>query len=275
MESLKETFAVRSYEVDAFSELSVPALWGYLQEAAGLSAERLGFGVSRCLDAGFTWVLARQRLELSRAARLGESVEIETWPNGTERLAAFREFVVRSRGEELAKATSTWFLLDVKTRRPVDPGDRARLRLPARARAVGGGAPRREDRGGGGARAGAAVRHPVRRHRPQLARQQRELRPVAAGGGAEGDLARAAAVLGRRPVRRRVRLGRPDPLPRQRDRARACSSTRSRERRTARRSRAGRPRGSSAEIWPPLLRGGREGAGVLVRSARSRSRDRR
>lgn len=121
MESLKETFAVRSYEVDAFSELSVPALWGYLQEAAGLSAERLGFGVSRCLDAGFTWVLARQRLELSRAARLGESVEIETWPNGIERLAAFREFVVRSRGEELAKATSTWFLLDVRTRRPVDP----------------------------------------------------------------------------------------------------------------------------------------------------------
>lgn len=122
MVSLKESFAVRSYEVDAFNELAVPALWGYLQEAAGLSAERLGFGVKKCLDAGFTWVLARQRLELSRAARLGEPVEIETWPNGTERLAAYREFVVRCRGEEIAKATSTWFLLDVKTRRPVDPG---------------------------------------------------------------------------------------------------------------------------------------------------------
>ncbi|MGB8930504.1 MAG: acyl-ACP thioesterase domain-containing protein [Anaeromyxobacteraceae bacterium] len=121
MPSLKETFAVRSYEVDAFNELAVPALWGYLQEAAGLSAEGLGFGVSRCLDAGFTWVLARQRLELTRAARFGESVEIETWPNGTERLAAHREFVVRCGGEEIAKATSTWFLLDVRTRRPVDP----------------------------------------------------------------------------------------------------------------------------------------------------------
>jgi acyl-ACP thioesterase len=122
MESIRETFAVRSYEVDAFNELAVPALWGYLQEAAGISADRLGFGVRRCLDAGFTWVLARQRLELSRAARLGEAVEIETWPNGTERLAAHREFLVRCGGQEIGRATSTWFLLDTRTRRPVDPG---------------------------------------------------------------------------------------------------------------------------------------------------------
>ncbi len=122
MESTKESFAVRSYEVDAFNELAVPALWGYLQEAAGISAERLGFGVRRTLDAGFTWVLARQRLELSRAARFGETVEIETWPNGIERVAAFREFVVRCGGEEIARATSTWFLLELKSRRPVDPG---------------------------------------------------------------------------------------------------------------------------------------------------------
>src|SRR5512133_396281 len=122
MTSLKESFSVRSYEVDAFNELAVPALWGYLQEAAGISAERLGFGVRRTLDAGFTWVLARQRLESARAARFGEAVEIETWPNGIERVAAFREFVVRCGGEEIAKATSTWFLLDLTTRRPVDPG---------------------------------------------------------------------------------------------------------------------------------------------------------
>lgn len=122
MRSLKESFSVRSFEVDAFNELAVPALWGYLQEAAGLSADALGFGVRRCLDAGFTWVLARQRLEIARAARIGATIEVETWPNGIDRLAAHREFVVRERGEEIAKATSTWFLLDSKTRRPVDPG---------------------------------------------------------------------------------------------------------------------------------------------------------
>jgi acyl-ACP thioesterase len=121
MQSLRESFSVRSFEVDAFNELAVPALWGYLQEAAGLSADALGFGVQRTLSAGFTWVLARQRLEIARAARFGETVEIETWPNGIERLAAHREFVVRCGGEEIAKATSTWFLLDLKSRRPVDP----------------------------------------------------------------------------------------------------------------------------------------------------------
>ena len=119
---LRESFSVRSFEVDAFNELSIPSLWGYLQEAAGLSAESLGFGVKRTLSAGFTWVLARQRLEVARAPRFGELVEVETWPNGTERLAAFREFVVRCGGAEIARATSTWFLLDLGTRRPVDPG---------------------------------------------------------------------------------------------------------------------------------------------------------
>jgi medium-chain acyl-[acyl-carrier-protein] hydrolase len=127
---LRETFSVRSFEVDAFNELSVPSLWGYLQEAAGLSADALGFGVKRTLQAGFTWVLARQRLEIGRAPRFGEEVEVETWPNGTERLAAHREFVVRCGGAEIARATSVWFLLDLKSRRPVDPGSALESSFP-------------------------------------------------------------------------------------------------------------------------------------------------
>ncbi|HSN15030.1 MAG TPA: acyl-ACP thioesterase domain-containing protein [Anaeromyxobacteraceae bacterium] len=130
MTSLKEAFSVRSFEVDAFNDLAVPALWGYLQEAAGLSADALGFGVKEVLGAGFTWVLARQRLEISRAARFGETVEVETWPNGIERLAAHREFVVRERGQVIAQATSVWFLLDLKSRCPVDPGTALHAAFP-------------------------------------------------------------------------------------------------------------------------------------------------
>lgn len=130
MEGHRESFAVRSYEVDAWNDLAVPALWGYLQEIAGLHADRMGYGVEDLWRAGYTWVLARQRLEITARARYGEVVEIETWPSGLARLAAFREFVVRRDGAEIARATSVWYVLDARSRRPVDPLEALDPRFP-------------------------------------------------------------------------------------------------------------------------------------------------
>lgn len=121
MEPLRETFPVHTYEADAFGTLAVPALAGYLQEIAGLHAGALGVGIETLMDAGLTWVLARERIEMARPMRLGEALEIATWPSGIERLAARREFEVRVGGEIAARATTVWYVLDVATRKPVRP----------------------------------------------------------------------------------------------------------------------------------------------------------
>ncbi len=135
MLSRREAFAVHTYEVDAFGTLAVPALSGFLSEVAGLHAAELGVGLDALMARGLTWVLVRQRIECPVPVRLGDAIEIETWPSGIERLAALREFVVRRGAEEVARATTQWFVLDVATRKPVRPAEVLDARFPREPRA--------------------------------------------------------------------------------------------------------------------------------------------
>ncbi len=125
------TFPVHSYEVDAFGMLEVPAISGYLQEIAGWHAAELGVGLDVLRARGLTWVLARQRLELPAPVWLGDTLSVETWPSGIERLAAIREFVARrGDGAEAVRATTVWFVLDLATRKPVRPQEVLDPRFP-------------------------------------------------------------------------------------------------------------------------------------------------
>lgn len=131
----RASFPVHSYEVDAIGTLEVPALSGYLQEVAGLHAGELGVGLDALRAKGLTWVLARQRIEILLPVTLGDTVEIETWPTGIERLAATRDFVVRrGDGAEAARATTQWYVLDLATRRPVRPAEVLDPRFPREPR---------------------------------------------------------------------------------------------------------------------------------------------
>ncbi len=122
MESLRSRFTVHTYEIDAFGQVAVPALTGFLAETAGHHATALGVGIDALVARGLTWVLVRQRLEILRAPRLHEELEVETWPSGVDRLAALRDFRVRAAdGSELARAISQWFVMDLATRRPRPP----------------------------------------------------------------------------------------------------------------------------------------------------------
>ncbi|HET7903742.1 MAG TPA: acyl-ACP thioesterase domain-containing protein, partial [Candidatus Eisenbacteria bacterium] len=114
MLSRKENFGVHTYEVDAFGTLTLPALSGFMGEIAGAHASELGVGLETLMPKGLTWVLVRQRIENPVPVRLGETIEIETWPAGMDRLAALRDFVVRrADGTEVARATTQWFVLDL------------------------------------------------------------------------------------------------------------------------------------------------------------------
>lgn len=127
----RESFAVHSYEADAFGTLAFPALAGYLQEIAGHHATALGVGLDALRARGLTWVLVRQRVENPAPVALGEAVEIETWPAGIERLVAIRNFVVRGAGGiEVARAATEWLVLDLGSRKPVRPAEALDPRFP-------------------------------------------------------------------------------------------------------------------------------------------------
>ena len=129
--SLAASFPVHSYEVDAFGTLEVPAVSGYLQEIAGRHASALGVGLDVLRARGLTWVLARQRLELPSPVSLGDTLAVETWPSGLERLSAFREFVARrGDGVEAVRATTVWHVIDLSTRKLVRPQEVLDARFP-------------------------------------------------------------------------------------------------------------------------------------------------
>lgn len=121
-----QTFQIRAYEVGPDKLASVLTVCDLLQEAAGEHARSIGvesFGLAD--GASATWVLSRLRVRMERKPRMRETVTIETWPSDLDGLRAFRDFRITGKdGDELATATSVWFLIDPARRRPV--------RLPAR-----------------------------------------------------------------------------------------------------------------------------------------------
>lgn len=110
-------FAVRSYECAPDGKLTVANLCNYLQEAASLNAEHLGFNKSNFDAQGMnvTWVMTRMRVKCSRRPVWGEQVKILTFPRNARRIIAHRDFLI----EGVGAATTEWMMIDMTTRRPV------------------------------------------------------------------------------------------------------------------------------------------------------------
>jgi len=121
METSRTAFFVHSFDSDAFGRLSAVALAGYLQEAAGRSADNLGFGLRDLNRQSLTWVLVREHFELDEPVYFGDTLEVETWPSGIDRWAALRDFRLFKNQREVGRALSSWFVLDLVNRHPVRP----------------------------------------------------------------------------------------------------------------------------------------------------------
>jgi acyl-ACP thioesterase len=116
----EKAFTVRYYEADPVRAVRPGTLLDYLQDAAAEHAAILGVGVEQLHGRGLTWVLARLRLEAARYPGPGEAVLVRTWPATREALTSCREFeVADGAGAVVARATTSWVVIDLARRRPV------------------------------------------------------------------------------------------------------------------------------------------------------------
>ena len=108
-------FTVRSYEAGISNHVTLPTLCNYMQEAAGISAARLGWGIQALQAEGLTWMLSRLKVSVTRYVPWGETVTVRTWPSGTKgRLIAKRCFQgFDEKGAELFRASSEWLYVDM------------------------------------------------------------------------------------------------------------------------------------------------------------------
>lgn len=117
-----ERFLVRSYEVEPDGRLRIVELLRMLQEAAWQHASLLGKGFTQREEGELFWVLSRLRLTMGRYPRWGDRFTIRTFPVGTQRLFALREFVLLDEADAvLGRAASAWLVVDGGRGRPVRP----------------------------------------------------------------------------------------------------------------------------------------------------------
>lgn len=114
----RKAYKVHVYETAPNGKLSLYSMFNYLQDIASDHAEELGYGRYDLLKHSSIWVLSRIYAEIHCLPAWGEDIYLETWPNGTDKLFALRNYeVTRKNGEMIARAVSSWLILDMKTRR--------------------------------------------------------------------------------------------------------------------------------------------------------------
>ena len=123
MESVwRESFEIKSYNVDFQQKIKPSALMQFFQEVASNHAATLGAGYDTLMARELFWALSRLTVEVERMPDWGESILIETWPCGNEGLFFRRDFVVYDKDQNvIIRAVSGWLLLTVSSLRPQRP----------------------------------------------------------------------------------------------------------------------------------------------------------
>jgi len=111
-------FHVTSAETDMHSRLRLGALVNMLVQAAIVSADNLGFGLTSILENKLFWVLRGLTLKIKKPLKWYDEVIVETWPKDVNRLLYLRDFNVLHENELIATATSGWLAVDLESKRP-------------------------------------------------------------------------------------------------------------------------------------------------------------
>lgn len=113
-----KNYTIAYHDQNVRGNLKESILLNHLEDIASLSAESLNFGSTFALSHNYAWFLLKYRIEFYKEIKEYASIRIETEPRGVSKLYAFRDFSFYSQENELlGKATSTWALVDMDTRR--------------------------------------------------------------------------------------------------------------------------------------------------------------
>lgn len=114
----KQHLTTKSYFVNRFGKLSTSFLFWQIQDIAWEHAEILGFGFDNLKEEQQFWVLSRLLVKIKRRPKWGEKFTLETLPVGIDGLLALRDiYFIDEKGECIIKATTSWLVLDAKTKR--------------------------------------------------------------------------------------------------------------------------------------------------------------
>lgn len=132
----RKEYSVHTYETDARGLAKTVSLLNYLQDAAGEHAGRLGLSVPDLVRRGMTWVLSRYHVLIHRHPRMGERLEVTTWPSGKGGYFATRDFEVAAAAGPVLSATSSWMILGLERKQPLKVDEIIRVPYAVEKRAL-------------------------------------------------------------------------------------------------------------------------------------------
>jgi YbgC/YbaW family acyl-CoA thioester hydrolase len=111
----KKIYELRYTDVDAYDVIKPSSLLSFLEESACLSADELGFGYKDVAPKNKGFIIANWYIELSRPIKLGDKLEVHTWPIRPRLLIFFRDYELFVNGEKVGVATARWCMIDSET----------------------------------------------------------------------------------------------------------------------------------------------------------------
>lgn len=114
-----KTYEIKYTDVDAFDNLKPSALLAFMEESACLSADELGFGYEAIAPKNIGFILANVYIELFRPVKLGEKLEVHTWPIAPKMLIFLRDFELFIGEEKVGVCTTRWCMIDTKLFKPL------------------------------------------------------------------------------------------------------------------------------------------------------------
>lgn len=124
MKTYIQKHIIPCYDTDAAWRLKPASFMNYAQEAAGNHAVYLGFGYDDLIKTNTAWIISRMHIQFIDTPKWREDMTLTTWHKGLNRLFYLRDFIMTdSQGNARVKATTSWLVLNLETRRLVrDPG---------------------------------------------------------------------------------------------------------------------------------------------------------
>ena len=123
MNKLIQKHTIPCYQTDSNWRLKPASFMDLAQEAANTHAAILGFGYDDLIQSRTAWILSRVNIQFLKNPLWRDEVTLATWHKGLERLFFLRDFILTDKeGNECIKATTSWIVLNLDTRRLVrDP----------------------------------------------------------------------------------------------------------------------------------------------------------
>lgn len=93
----------------------------WLDRAAELHADSLGYTRNAMLDRNMMWFVARHEIDYLAEAWLGDELVIATWVRDFHKVKSWRDYVVVRPKDNavICRAATLWVLVDLTSRRPI------------------------------------------------------------------------------------------------------------------------------------------------------------